>query len=128
MIRFGRTIRSGCLVVVVGGAAMAAACDDPFVVHEGGFSASAESGAFLVRNGSNVLESAQILVEQESSAIFDPAPCEQWPNRLEAGGERSIPHGDAFGYEPGADSVIVLWCFLSGDTRVDGGSITLPFR
>lgn len=121
-------MRKGGFTALVAIALFSASCDDPFVVHEGDFSVRAETGAFVIRNGSNALESVQILVEQEFAALFDPAPCNQWSDPLAAGSERSIPHGDVVGFNAAADSVIVLWCLLGNGEPADGGSITLPFR
>jgi hypothetical protein len=114
--------------VCLGTALIGTACDDPFQVRDGDFTVTAETGGFRVSNRSPIFESAQVFVEQRASALFDPAPCQQWSGRLAPGGERFVPHGDVVGYVGDADTAYVYWCQLSGNEAVDGGFLTLPFR
>lgn len=101
-------------------------CEDPFSIRAGDFYVVQEEGAFVVRNRSETLDAVHIIIETERSALFDPVSCEAWEPRLPPGEDDVVPHDAVFGYHPGAESVLVLWCLLHGDRAVDQGSFSLP--
>lgn len=102
-------------------------CSDPVTVKDGPVEVFADSGAFTVRNRAPVDSLVVVIVERETSALIDLAPCDEWGNPIPPRGERRVPYDDVAGYEPGATDAFVYWCMRFGGNVTDGGTLTVPF-
>jgi hypothetical protein len=102
-------------------------CSDPVTVKDGNVEIFADSGAFTVRNRAPVDSLVVAIVERETAALIDLAPCDEWPDPIAPRGERRVPYEDVIGYEVGAADAFVYWCARFQGNVTDGGSLTVPF-
>ena len=125
-MRKGRGV-AVCLTLI-GVSFGAMGCDDPITAREGDFSVTAGAEGVLVQNRSDDLESVHVILETRASELVDLVSCESWTQRLEPGEQELVPYDSVYGWDDEAESVLVYWCLLSGETAIDGGSETLTVR
>lgn len=104
-----------------------AGCSDPVTVKDGPVEIFADSGAFTVRNRAAADSLVVLIVERETAALIDLAPCDEWTDPIAPRGERRVPHDAVVGYEVGAAVAFVFWCSRLQGTVTDGGTLTVPF-
>jgi hypothetical protein len=104
-----------------------AGCSDPATVESGSVQVVADEGAFTVRNRAASDSLVVVIVERETAALIDLAPCDEWPDPIAPRGERRVPYNAVLGYEAGAEVAFVFWCTRLKGNVTDGGTLTVPF-
>jgi hypothetical protein len=107
-------------LVLAAGLALPGCSAPTGLVLDGPLAIRASGGALRLSNESGA-PIYTVVVERESAALFDWAPCVDPAacDAIPANGERRVPYGEIAGYEDGEREAIVYWWHL--EARAGGG-------